>query len=49
MYLRKTEFEGVDWLILIQDRVETSLNMQLIFGCHKDNGSKSVDQMSNSR
>jgi hypothetical protein len=29
MYLGKTEFEGVDCLILIQDRVETSLNIQL--------------------
>jgi hypothetical protein len=48
MYLRKTEFEGVDWLILIQDRVETSLNIQLIFECHKDKGNKFVDQMSNS-
>jgi len=47
MYLRKTEFEGVDWLILIQDRVENSLNIQLIFGCHK--GSKFLDQMSNGR
>jgi len=46
MYLRKTEFEGVDWLILIQDKVETSLNIQLIFGCHKDR--KFLDQMSNS-
>ena len=46
MYPRKKEFEGMDWLILIQDRVETSLNIQLIFGCQKD--SKFLDQMSNS-
>jgi len=40
MYLRKTEFEGVDWLILIQDRVETSLNIQVIFGSHKGRSSR---------
>jgi len=44
MYLRKTEFEGVYWLILIQNGVETSLNIRLIFGCHK--GNKFLDQMS---
>ena len=46
MYLRRTEFEGMDLLLLIQDRVVTSLNIQLILGCHK--GSKFLDQMSNS-